>query len=147
MLESQMISAPDLKTTGINVNSDGPKRSLFDALSIPGASVAILAQAVPDLAAMDPEIARQLHRDATYAPYVKRQMADVAALKRDSMTLIPGNFSYVSLDGLSGELREKLAAIRPANLAQAARIEGMTPAALTLLLARLRQDEKSVRSA
>jgi len=147
MLESQMISAPDLKTTGINVNSDGPKRSLFDALSIPGASVAVLAQAVPDLAAMDPEIARQLHRDATYAPYVKRQMADVAALKRDSMTLIPGDFSYVSLDGLSGELREKLAAIRPANLAQAARIEGMTPAALTLLLARLRQDEKSVRSA
>ncbi|NKB29281.1 MAG: tRNA uridine-5-carboxymethylaminomethyl(34) synthesis enzyme MnmG [Rhodobacteraceae bacterium] len=147
LLESQMISAPDLKTTGINVNSDGPKRSLFDALSIPGASVAALAQAVPDLAAMDPEIARQLHRDATYAPYVKRQMADVAELTRDSMTLIPGDFSYVSLDGLSGELREKLAAIRPANLAQAARIEGMTPAALTLLLARLRQDEKSVRSA
>ena len=147
VLESRKISASDLKDTGINVNAAGPKRSLFDALSIPGASVDALADVAPELSDLDPTIARQLQRDATYAPYVKRQMSDVAALQRDAATKIPTDFAFAALDGLSGELREKLSAIRPANLAQAARIEGMTPAALTLLLARLRQIGKPARSA
>ncbi len=147
VLESRKISASDLKDTGINVNAAGPKRSLFDALSIPGASVDALADVAPELSDLDPTIARQLQRDATYAPYVKRQMSDVAALQRDAATKIPTDFAFAALDGLSGELREKLSAIRPANLAQAAQIEGMTPAALTLLLARLRQTGKPARSA
>jgi tRNA uridine 5-carboxymethylaminomethyl modification enzyme len=146
-LVGHQISAADLKKTGINAAADGRKRSLFEALSIPCATVEALTRAVPELGMFEPETSRQLQRDATYAPYVKRQLADAEALKRDSAMRIPADFPFASLAGLSGELRAKLADARPVNLAQASRIEGVTPAALTLLLARLRQADRSKRSA
>ncbi len=81
----------------------------------------------------------QVKRDALYAHYIERQARDIAALQRDEMQTIPEALNYAEIHGLSAELKMKLAKVRPGTLAQAARIEGMTPAALTLLLARVRR--------
>ena len=101
-----------------------------------------IAQAGRDLAAIgtiDAAIAAQLEVDARYASYVERQEADVAAFRKEESVRIPADFDYAALAGLSAEVRQKLAALRPATLAQASRMEGITPAALMLLLAHLRK--------
>ena len=90
------------------------------------------------------DIQRQLKRDALYAEYVKRQAQDVANLRRDEAHLIPADFDYGALNGLSNELQQKLSAVRPETLGQAGRVEGVTPAALTLILARLRKENRQV---
>jgi tRNA uridine 5-carboxymethylaminomethyl modification enzyme len=138
-LESLRLSPTAAKAHGITVNSDGQIRSGSTLLSQDGITIADLARALPSLAAIDPEIAEQLKRDAMYAPYLTRQTADIEALRRDEATAIPTDFDYGSVSGLSTELRHKLAHHRPTSLAQASRIEGMTPAALVLLLARLKR--------
>ena len=94
------------------------------------------------MADIDDETRRQLEKDALYANYIERQKRDVEMMKRDESQEIPGNFDFGAIDGLSNELKSKLTAARPANLAQAGRIDGMTPAALTLLLARLRMEKR-----
>ena len=81
-------------------------------------------------------------KDALYANYIDRQKRDVESLKRDELHEIPSSFSYNGIDGLSNELKIKLGRARPANLAQAAKVDGITPAALTLLLAKLKQAER-----
>jgi tRNA uridine 5-carboxymethylaminomethyl modification enzyme len=85
------------------------------------------------------EIRRQAERDALYANYISRQQKDIDLLQKDEAQRIPKDFDYAAVEGLSNELKIKLRAARPDSLGQAARIEGMTPAALTLLLARLRR--------
>ena len=90
-------------------------------------------------ASVAPGIAAQLEVDARYASYVDRQEADVVAFRKEESVRIPADFDYAGLAGLSAEVRQKLEALRPATLAQAARMEGMTPAALMLLLAHLRK--------
>ena len=96
----------------------------------------------PSLSEIDSEIQDQLSKDALYANYIERQQRDVDAMKRDENQIIPNGFSYDHIEGLSNELKKKLSAAQPGNLAQAGRVEGMTPAALTLLLAKLRQDKR-----
>jgi len=86
----------------------------------------------------------QIWRDALYAPYEDRQKADAETLRRDENVEIPGAFDYDSLAGLSAELKAKLTRARPVNLLQAGRIEGMTPAALTLILARVRRERRNM---
>jgi tRNA uridine 5-carboxymethylaminomethyl modification enzyme len=86
-------------------------------------------------------VAAQLAVDARYASYVDRQEADVAAFRKEESLRIPADFNYAALAGLSSEVRQKLAALRPATLAQASRMEGVTPAALMLLLAYLRKGQ------
>ena len=88
------------------------------------------------------EIRKQLKCDATYVNYIERQERDVAALARDEAHKIPDDFVYTGLEGLSNELAGKLTKSKPRTLAQAGRVEGMTPAALTLILAKIRQAEK-----
>ena len=84
-----------------------------------------------------------MERDALYSNYIQRQQKDVDALRRDESQVIPKDFEYAQVDSLSNELKHKLTATRPQNLAQAGRIDGMTPAALTLLLAKLRQRKRA----
>ena len=98
-----------------------------------------LAEIWPELSGVDPAIAAQVEVDARYAAYVDRQDADVAALRKDEAISIPAAFDYEALPNLRAELREKLIAQRPATLAQAGRIEGMTPAALMQLLAAVKK--------
>lgn len=132
-------SPRELSVAGIKIAQDGARRSAYDLLSFPDVAFDTLIDLDQTLAEIDPETRVQSARDALYAKYLERQKRDVEAMKRDEAEAIPGEFDYLALTGLSNELKQKLATIRPATLAQAGRVEGMTPAALTLILAKLRQ--------
>lgn len=138
-LEALTFTPKQARACGIDVSEDGTRRSGFELLSIPGVTFGQVAAVSQELAKVAPEIQTQVSRDALYAQYIERQKREVAALKRDEAEAIPADFDYTALDGLTRELAGKLARIRPENLSQAGRIEGMTPAALTLILAKLRQ--------
>lgn len=120
---------------GLALNQDGRRRTAFDLLAYPEITIDRLSNIWPELAALDPSIANQVAVDARYASYVERQEADVEALRRDEATPIPPDLNFADISGLSNELRQKLIAARPATLSHAARIDGMTPAALLLLRA------------
>ena len=100
---------------------------------------------VQDQLDLDAETRSQIERDAIYANYIHRQEQDVDALKRDEAHVIPVDFRFDLVDGLSNELKQKLCASRPANIAQANRIDGMTPAALALILSRIRKIKRVAR--
>lgn len=129
------------------VSQDGLRRSALDLLGFPDIAFEALAGVWPPLLDIDPETREQIVRDALYAPYAQRQNNDVERLRRDEGRVIPEGFEYAALSGLSNELKGKLARTRPATLAHAAGIEGMTPAALTLILATIRRDERRRNSA
>jgi tRNA uridine 5-carboxymethylaminomethyl modification enzyme len=99
----------------------------------------------PQLADIAPAIARQIETDAKYAVYLDRQNADVAAYRRDESLLLPDGFAYSEMTALSMEVRQKLESVRPQTLGQAGRIDGMTPAALTLLAAHIRRGARTKR--
>lgn len=135
-------SPQDVESVGIKVSNDGTRRTPYQFLSFQDVSFDQLVQLDEALADIDADIRDQLSKDALYENYIARQAKDVEAVKRDEAQIIPAGFDFASMDGLSSELRGKLASQRPANLAQAARVEGMTPAALTLLLARIRREKR-----
>ena len=142
-LESIQYSSSQLAASGISVAKDGKKRTLYEVLSFPDVEFSDLFEIQPDLAGVDFQSQRQLEREALYSNYIVRQQSDVARLKKDEGLLLPGDFDYSAMSGLSGELRVKLQNVRPSNLAQAARIEGMTPAALALLLAHVQKRQRA----
>lgn len=119
---------------GIRINRDGARRTAFDLLAYPGMSIAALARVWPELRSLDRFASEQIETEAKYAVYLDRQTFDIAQMREDEAVGIPDGLDLGSLSGLSGELRDKLTAVRPTTLGQAARIEGMTPAALALLL-------------
>ncbi|WP_241565160.1 tRNA uridine-5-carboxymethylaminomethyl(34) synthesis enzyme MnmG [Paenirhodobacter populi] len=143
LLASIVLTPKEAVTRRLRVNQDGTKRSAYALLSFPDINFNQLAAIIPELGAMDPKIGEQLARDALYAHYITRQENDIAALKRDEDWAIPEDFDYSVLSGLSNELKLKLGRARPQTLAQAGRIDGMTPAALALILARLRQGRRA----
>ena len=120
---------------GIKLNQDGRRRSVTDLLALPEVAFSSLAAIWPTLAVMPLAISEQLAFDALYSGYLHRQQADIIAFKRDESLRLPDDLDYVLITGLSNEVRQKLMDARPATLGQAGRIEGMTPAALALLLA------------
>lgn len=128
-----------LNQAGLKVNEDGTKRSGYTLLSFPDVSFEDLLALDSSLSDIDQETRRQLERDALYANYIERQNRDIEAIKKDEKQVIPPDFDFGSIQGLSNEVKAKLVSAKPANLAQAGRIDGMTPAALTIILARLRQ--------
>ena len=128
---------------GIAVRLDGVRRTALDLLSL--ADFPTLTRIWPQLAAMTLEIVEQLEIDAQYAGYLDRQDADILAFRRDEQRTLPAGLDYAAVSGLSNEVRQKLERIRPATLGQAARIEGMTPAALTLILAHVKGAKKAAR--
>ena len=127
---------------GIRIAADGVRRTGMDLLSFPEVTVDRLAQLWPELGDIEPETARQVERDAIYGKYLERQLRSVEALKRDEGRRIPDGIDYSAISGLSRELSGKLGAARPETLGQARRIDGMTPAALALILARIRLSER-----
>ncbi|AHB47436.1 tRNA uridine 5-carboxymethylaminomethyl modification protein [Hyphomicrobium nitrativorans NL23] len=139
MFSNFSVSPREAERNGIELNRDGRRRTAFELLSYPDMTLRRLAQIWPELSGIDPTIAAQVEVDARYAAYVERQDADVAALRKDEAISIPAAFDYAALPNLRAELREKLIAQRPATLAQAGRIEGMTPAALMQLLAAVKK--------
>ncbi len=139
LLESRQFAPKDLGALGIQVSPDGQKRNGFQLLAFPDVSMKTLVAGEPAFEGVDAEIALQLERDALYANYIARQQKDVDALRRDEAMTIPRGFEFAAVEGLSNELKHKLSVARPENLAQAAKVDGMTPAALSLLLLRLRR--------
>lgn len=141
-LEATKISAKEASSVGIRVSEDGQKRSGMNLLSFADVSFANIEALRPEMASFPKEIQKQLKNEALYANYIERQKRDVQALKNDEAHPIPQDFDFDALAGLSNELRQKLQKVRPATLAQAGRVEGMTPAAMTLILAKLRQQQR-----
>ena len=142
---AELALTPDVaRRHGIAVNRDGVRRSAADLLAHPGVTVTTLSGIWPDLAAMADDIAEQIEFDAHYGGYLKRQDADVRAFRRDEALSLPAELDYAGIGGLSAEAREKLSLSRPATLGAAARIAGVTPAALTALLAHVRRCDSAV---
>lgn len=119
---------------GIMLNADGVRRNIIDLLAHPDVSFDKLIEIWPELEAWPEPIRSQIETDAQYAGYLDRQDADIAAFRRDENFVLPTTIDYIALPGLATEIRQKLEATRPVTLGQAARIDGMTPAALTQLL-------------
>ncbi|KAJ03906.1 tRNA uridine-5-carboxymethylaminomethyl(34) synthesis enzyme MnmG [Sulfitobacter mediterraneus] len=140
MLTSATFTPKEAIQAGIEISQDGNRRSAFQLLSFPDMKFADILPLVPELDGVTLEISEQIERDALYSNYLGRQQKDIEALRKDEAQRIPDSFPYSALEGLSNELKAKLIAAQPETLAQASRIDGMTPAALTLLLARLRRD-------
>jgi tRNA uridine 5-carboxymethylaminomethyl modification enzyme len=124
---------------GLALNMDGRRRTGLELLSRSDVSFARLREIWPHLASIPSAIAAQIEVDARYATYVERQQADIDAFRKDESVRIPPDLDYAAIAGLSAEVRQRLARLRPATLAQAARTEGITPAATMLLLAHLRR--------
>ncbi len=127
---------------GLEINRDGRRRSAYELLARSGVTLERLTPIWPEIARLDPAIAAQLEVDARYASYVERQAEDVASLKRDEAVRIPDDFDFASVASLSNEVRQKLARARPSTVAQAGRIDGMTPAALLAVLAGLKKSAR-----
>ena len=140
-LQSETLSKTpnELKKQGLKINQDGIKRSVLDLLAYPNIGIDDLVAVWPELEAL-PHFAREhLETEALYAGYIERQARDIAAFQRDEGLRIPESFDYKAVGGLSNEVRSKLESVRPATLGQAARIEGVTPGALTAVLAYVRK--------
>ena len=124
---------------GLKVGADGQRRNLTQLLAFPSIAFDDLARIWPHLAAWPAFAREQIEIDATYSGYLERQDADVALFQRDEGLVLPADLDYAALGGLSNEVREKLSAVRPRTLGQAARIEGVTPGAITALLSHVRR--------
>jgi tRNA uridine 5-carboxymethylaminomethyl modification enzyme len=129
---------------GFRVNQDGVRRSAFALLSNPGVTFEALLSTWPELCGVQPELRRVLETDAIYSVYLERQAGEIDRVRRDAALSLEGVVSYAEIPGLSRELQVKLDSIRPRNVSQAGRIEGMTPAALTLLASRAAKSRRLV---
>jgi tRNA uridine 5-carboxymethylaminomethyl modification enzyme len=123
---------------GISIKLDGVRRTAMELLSFPDGAFSSLVQVWPELGGLKPDVIEQLEIDAQYAGYLDRQQADIVAFRRVEGLCIPDDLDYAAVKGLATEAMQKLGSIRPATLGQAARIDGVTPAALTLVLAHVR---------
>ncbi len=123
---------------GLALNRDGQRRSAFELLSFPTIGIDVVRGIWPRLGDFPAKILAQLEIDAKYHVYLSRQAADIEAFRRDESLTLPEGLDYAGVKGLSNEARQKLSAIRPQTIGQAGRIDGMTPAALTLLVAHVR---------
>ena len=128
-----------LAKRGIAINQDGVARSALDLLAYPEIGWDRLVGLWPELSGVSPEVAEQLTIDARYEGYLTRQRGDIAAYRRDEALSLPSDLDYGAIGSLSTEVRQKLEANRPATLGQAARISGVTPAALVALLKHVRR--------
>jgi len=145
--KSVSLSPTEAARHGLALKKDGHRRTAFELLSYPDIGLAQLAPIWPRLGELVPAIAEQLETDAKYDVYLSRQAADVAAYRRDESFVLPEDLDYAAVPGLSNEARQKLSLARPLSIGQAARLDGMTPAALTLLAAHVRRKGRRLRAA
>jgi tRNA uridine 5-carboxymethylaminomethyl modification enzyme len=139
LLSSLSVTPNEARRSGLKLNLDGQRRTAYDLLSYPDFSLGDLMTIWPELSNIGDKVGDALEIEASYAVYMQRQRADVAHIKRDEDRLIPADFDFGSLAGLSNELKQKLGKVKPYDVAQASRIDGMTPAAISLLLVHLRR--------
>ncbi|MCH2076666.1 MAG: tRNA uridine-5-carboxymethylaminomethyl(34) synthesis enzyme MnmG [Rhodobacteraceae bacterium] len=141
-LVSMAVSPKVARAAGLTVNDDGKKRNGFDLLAFPGVELSDLVGLEPALGDVNRIVSEQIEREALYKNYIDRQKQDIETLRRDEAWQIPVHFDYGCIVGLSNELRSKLERSRPETLAQAGRVDGMTPAALMLILAQLKRTDR-----
>jgi tRNA uridine 5-carboxymethylaminomethyl modification enzyme len=139
MAKALSLTPSEAARQGLALRKDGQRRSAFELLSYPDIGIDDLAKIWPRLGALERKIAQQLEIDAKYQVYLSRQAADVESYRRDESLVLPDDVDYAALPGLSNEVRHKLETHRPRTVGQAGRIDGITPAALTLLVAHLRR--------
>lgn len=142
-LSSFTITPNKAQPYGLNLNQDGIKRSAYELLGYPNVSRETLITIWPDIQTYSDDILEQCEIESTYAGYLDRQQSEIQALKKEESILFPDGLDYNRIHSLSNEIREKLNAVRPRNLAQAGRIPGITPASLTAILAHLKQRHSS----
>ena len=143
MARSLSLTPTQAARNGLALRRDGQRRSAFEILSYPGIGIADLARIWPQFVELDRRIAEQIEIDAKYEVYLSRQAADVDSYRRDESLVLPDDIDYAALVGLSNEVRHKLETHRPRTVGQAGRIDGITPAALTLLVAHLRRGKRA----
>lgn len=146
LLKSLNVSPSDAANFGLRLNQDGKRRSAYELLAYPEQSLGRLGRIWPEVGALSARVSAALEIEAAYAVYMDRQKADIVDARREEEKVIPPEFDFDILPGLSNELKQKLQRFRPANLSQAGRIDGMTPAALSLILAYLRKDSDPKQS-
>ncbi|HWX05192.1 MAG TPA: FAD-dependent oxidoreductase, partial [Bradyrhizobium sp.] len=141
LAKSLTLTPNEAAKVGLSLNKDGQRRSAFELLAYPEIGWIEVRGIWPELSAIDPGIATHLEIDAKYDVYLKRQVADVEAFRRDE-GLVLGEIDYRAVPGLSNEARSKLEAARPRTVGQAGRLDGLTPAALGILAAYLRRETR-----
>ena len=139
LLSSYSITPTQAKKAGISIKQDGIRRSAMELLSFKDVDFSKLEHIWPGFPDFNQEVRDQLEKDAIYINYIERQSVAVNAMRKDEKLSIPENLNYSDISGLSNELKQKLIHSRPASLAQAGRIEGMTPAGLALILTSIRR--------
>ena len=138
LFENQTYTPKTLSQNGISISQDGNRRTLMQVLAFPNVSYKDLFKLEPKLIKIDEETLKQIQKDATYVNYLDRQRKDIDTIKKDERVLIPKDLDYNSIQGLSTELRLKLSRARPKNMLQASNIDGITPAALMLVMAKIK---------
>jgi len=136
---SVSVSPTEAARHGLTLKKDGHRRTAFELLSYPDMAIADVSKIWPELGALAPAVAEQLEIDAKYDVYLNRQAADIASYRKDEALGLPDDLDYAAIPGLSNEVRHKLTTHRPRTIGHAGRLEGVTPAALTLLVAYLRR--------
>ena len=145
--KSVSLTPKEAERFGLSLNKDGQRRSAFELLSYPNIAMADLAKIWPRFAELDSKIAEQIEIDAKYDVYLSRQAADVAAYRRDESFTLPDDLDYEAMRGLSNEAKQKLQQNRPRTIGHASKIDGITPAALTLLVAYVKRGKRAAKRA
>jgi len=145
ILSEKEFTPNQLIAQGISVSQDGNRRNLKKVLAFPNVTFDNIIGFDSRLKVIEEEIRKQVQRDALYSNYIDRQKKDIEAVKRDEAIEIPTSFDYQSMSGLSNELKNKLLSQRPLNISQASRVEGMTPAALFLILSKVKQGQHQIK--
>ncbi|TIX92978.1 tRNA uridine-5-carboxymethylaminomethyl(34) synthesis enzyme MnmG [Rhizobium sp. P44RR-XXIV] len=138
-LKELSVTPSEAAKAGLHLNKDGQRRSAYELLSYPDQSIESLSRLWPQLGSIERNVGEAVEIEAAYAVYMDRQTADIVQARKEEERAIPTDFDFAVLSGLSNELKQKLIAARPKNIAQVSRIDGMTPAAISLLLAHLRK--------
>ncbi len=141
-LQSLTLTPNEARAQGIHVNQDGKRRNGLELMGYDAVDFAKLRAVWPELSDVTPQVAEQMEIEAQYAGYLDRQEADIVAFRRDEDMRMPADLDYRAIGGLSNEAKDKLSTVRPATLGQAARIEGMTPGAITAVLGYLKRAAK-----
>jgi tRNA uridine 5-carboxymethylaminomethyl modification enzyme len=146
-LQSLTLTPNEARAQGITINLDGKRRNGIELMGYDGVDFTKLRQVWPELSDVTPQVAEQMEIEAQYAGYLDRQEADIVAFRRDEDMRLPADLDYRAIGGLSNEAKDKLSTVRPATLGQAARIEGMTPGAISAVLGYLRREARKADKA
>jgi tRNA uridine 5-carboxymethylaminomethyl modification enzyme len=146
LADSVTLTPKEGEAHGLSLNKDGHRRSAFELLSYPDITIESLAKVWPQFGGLAPKIAEQIEIDAKYDVYLSRQNADIESYRRDESFALPDDFDYGALSGLSNEAKQKLMTHKPRTIGHASRIDGMTPAALTLLVAHVKRGRKNSKN-